>query len=506
MAVGAKARVDSEGGSVGRLLSRAGALLLPGRLIWLVVLIGGLLRLYRYDALSLWVDEGLTAGFGRLPWDTVLGLHGAYETHPPLYFALVKVAGLIAPELAAGRLVSVLSGTLTLPILYALGLRLIGRWGALIAAGVLALSPLHIWYSQEARPYAFSMLVICGGYFALAGFHKSRRRIWAGFYGATVMLALYADYSTIYALTPQGVLLIYLLLAHGKQALWMCYGGIIGVIGFLPWLPQLLNTVGGMGQHVESYLGVSAERVGNSMLSIVGAGGQGSYFWGSEPDAWERWAGWQAAMLAVIVLVWIVGMAALWKRGLFSLLSGICLFAGTIVVGVGISLISAGYAERTVIYALLGWALVAGAAPVAAMSRRWRWTGTIGVVAVSFLALASLWAIYRGGDKQHWRDLARDSREVARSGELLLLYPDVTGVLLDAYQPGAFDNATVIADFGDLPEVARPKAGAGSLWLAYIETGGLDHLQEQLGERGYRRVEHRYYWNPMWLDHYEADP
>src|SRR5215203_4783323 len=89
------------------LSSSVVSLLVPGRLVWLVVLIGAALRLYRYDALSLWVDEGLTVGFGRLPWDTVLGLHGAYETHPPLYFVLAKAAGLFAPELTAGRLVSV---------------------------------------------------------------------------------------------------------------------------------------------------------------------------------------------------------------------------------------------------------------------------------------------------------------------------------------------------------------------------------------------------------------
>jgi mannosyltransferase len=195
------------------------------------------LRLYRYDALSLWVDEGLTVGFGRLPWDTVLGLHGAYETHPPLYFVFVKVAELFAPELTAGRLVSVLAGTLTLPLVYALAWRLIGRWGALIATGVLAVSPLHIWYSQEARPYALCFLIITVGYLSLAGFHQSLDRRWAVLYGASITLALYTDYSSIYALAPQALLLIYLLFVHGKRALRLWIAGVIGVGAFLPWLP-----------------------------------------------------------------------------------------------------------------------------------------------------------------------------------------------------------------------------------------------------------------------------
>lgn len=491
------------------LLSRIASLLMPGRLVWLVLLVGGLLRLYRYDALSLWVDEGLTVGFGRLPWDTVLGLHGAYETHPPLYFVLAKAAEVFAPELTAGRLVSVSAGTLTLPVLFLLGRKLIGQWGALISMLVLALSPLHIWYSQEARPYALSVLVICASYLALAGFYESRDRRWAVLYGVTVALALYTNYSSIYALAPQVALLIYISFKHGKRTLWLWFAGVIGCVAFLPWLPQLFSTMQNVGGSREGYLGVSSDKVGSSVLSILGFGGQASYFWGSVPTAWDRWPAWQIAMLAGALVVAILGLIALAKHGLLGLLSALCLFAGTIIVGVLLSLISPGYAERTVLFALLGWALLAGAAPVALIAQNRRWQGVIGLVGlavVTFFSLASLWAIYRGGDKQHWRDLARDSKEVARSGDILLLYPSVTGVLMDAYQPHTFDQAVVISDFGDLPSSAQPSAGADSLWLAYIETGGIDRLRQELEARNYKLVEHRYYWNPLWLDHYEASP
>src|SRR5579864_6731310 len=56
-----------------------------------VVLLGGVLRLYHVNALSLWVDEGLTVIDARLPWPTVLGFGRVYSPHPPLYFALVKL-------------------------------------------------------------------------------------------------------------------------------------------------------------------------------------------------------------------------------------------------------------------------------------------------------------------------------------------------------------------------------------------------------------------------------
>jgi hypothetical protein len=121
MSAGATGVVTGERFPVSGPLSRLLSLLVPGRLIWVVVLIGGLLRFYRFDALSLWVDEGMSVLFQRLSWDVVLGFHGAYDTHPPLYYALAKAAMWVAPEVTAGRLVSVATGTLTLPVLYAPG-------------------------------------------------------------------------------------------------------------------------------------------------------------------------------------------------------------------------------------------------------------------------------------------------------------------------------------------------------------------------------------------------
>jgi hypothetical protein len=209
-------------------------------------------------------------------------------------------------------------------------------------------------------------------------------------------------------------------------------------------------------------------------------------------------------MLAALLVVCGVGVATLGRRGLFGLLCAVGLFAGTIVVCAGISLISAGYAERTVIFALLGWALVAGAIAGALLARGWRWAGASALAMLLLLGLVSLWAMYAGGDKQHWRELAHDAAELARSGETLLLYPSVTGVLLDAYERHEFDDATVIPDYGELPDVARPESETKTLWLVYIDTGGLARLQEQLVERGYVRLEHRYYWNPLWIDRYEA--
>lgn len=150
----------------------------PAVLAALVVLLGALLRLYHVTRLSLWVDEGITVMFSHLPWPAVLGLRGVYDAHPPLYYALVKlVAAVGAPDVVAGRLVSVVAGTAGIAVLYLLVARLATTWVGLTAATVLALSPSHLWYSQEARQYALDVTLALVSYLALVAFLHSCSRV-----------------------------------------------------------------------------------------------------------------------------------------------------------------------------------------------------------------------------------------------------------------------------------------------------------------------------------------
>ncbi len=108
---------------------------------------------------GLWLDEAISVNQAHL------GLHDLFhnlyygDRHPPLYhLALwldVRVFGY--GELAV-RLPSLIAGTLVIPALYALGRELYDRRTGLIAAAFGAVSPLLIWYAQEARMYAFVTL------------------------------------------------------------------------------------------------------------------------------------------------------------------------------------------------------------------------------------------------------------------------------------------------------------------------------------------------------------
>lgn len=121
-----------------------------------VTLVALALRLYLYGGNPAWTDEVETRMHAFGPWD---GPWQAARRGWPLtqglgFFALWKLlalAGLGGREL---RLPSVLLGAAAVPLVYLLARRWLSRRSALLAAAFLALSPLHIRYSREARAYA----------------------------------------------------------------------------------------------------------------------------------------------------------------------------------------------------------------------------------------------------------------------------------------------------------------------------------------------------------------
>ena len=135
-----------------------------------ILLLAFALRVYRLDSQSLWYDEAVTAqvasqGIGELTRWT------ADDIQPPLYYyaaaGWLRLAG--RGEWAL-RFPSAFFGTLTVPLMWAVALRLFGRGrsgrvAALAAALLTALSPLYVYYAQEARMYTqLTFLGLLAGY------------------------------------------------------------------------------------------------------------------------------------------------------------------------------------------------------------------------------------------------------------------------------------------------------------------------------------------------------
>jgi len=131
---------------------------------------------------SLWRDEVDALRFATAPWAELLRTFSLPGWNGPLYFALLR--GWIAltgqTELAM-RYSSLMWGVLAIPFAHVLARRLANPHVALGCAGLFALSPYFIWYSQEVKMYTLVLALATLAIYALRRAIDGERQIvwWA---------------------------------------------------------------------------------------------------------------------------------------------------------------------------------------------------------------------------------------------------------------------------------------------------------------------------------------
>ena len=187
-----------------------------------LVVVAGVLRLYRIEEKSIWLDESFSLWIARHSlWEGWRWLIEV-DQHPPLYYSLLHLwIELFGTLEGAVRTLSALASLLTIPVFYAACRRLLDGPTASIAAFILTVSPFHVQFAQETRMYALLTLEVAFVLFFLARLLTSRvaqGRDWVGLAvsQALVMLthntaavflpaALNAAAGLIYLLFPTGV-------------------------------------------------------------------------------------------------------------------------------------------------------------------------------------------------------------------------------------------------------------------------------------------------------------
>lgn len=133
---------------------------LSSMLLLFIISIGAFLRLYKLGSNSLWFDEAISVWFAKESIANILIKQTSGDVHPPLYYILLRLwLSVFGNGEFNVRLLSAIFGIISIPLLYLIVKNLFGNLPALISALILAISPFHIYYSQEARMY--SVLTFC---------------------------------------------------------------------------------------------------------------------------------------------------------------------------------------------------------------------------------------------------------------------------------------------------------------------------------------------------------
>jgi hypothetical protein len=124
---------------------------------WLVVfitLVGAGLRVLLLRQKGMWLDETFSVWLADHTVADMLQWIARIDQHPPLYYLLLHYwIALKGDTPYYVRLLSVLFGAGTIPIIYLIGKRMSGTVMGLAAAVLLAFSPFNIYYAQETRMY-----------------------------------------------------------------------------------------------------------------------------------------------------------------------------------------------------------------------------------------------------------------------------------------------------------------------------------------------------------------
>ncbi|MFC1682630.1 glycosyltransferase family 39 protein [Candidatus Zixiibacteriota bacterium] len=174
----------------------------------LILLLGTVLRLWRLGNQSFWWDEVYSATLSAKSLGAVIPRFG--QT-PTLYHILLHFWLYLGQGDVWIRLLSVLFGVIGLWLIYLLGKSLLDARHGLLCAFLVAISPFHIWYSQEARMYSLLTLLSVASMVFFVKFLKEDKRGMVYGWVLTTGLAVYTHYYAAFAIVAQFLFLIFFL-------------------------------------------------------------------------------------------------------------------------------------------------------------------------------------------------------------------------------------------------------------------------------------------------------
>jgi mannosyltransferase len=174
-----------------------------------IVCTGLFFRLVLLGQKSLWLDEMWSIGIARMSWTSFWSVVRTQDPNMSLYYSLLHIWMKMGSSEFAIRFMSVLFGSATIPVVYALGRRLFTRSVGLVAGALLAINVFHIQWSQEARGYTLVVfLATLSSFLFIRAVEKNSWWNWLAYVVVSV-LTVYAHLFGVLVLAAHCVSLLF---------------------------------------------------------------------------------------------------------------------------------------------------------------------------------------------------------------------------------------------------------------------------------------------------------
>jgi mannosyltransferase len=467
-----------------RTANRIHLLILAG-----ITTLAALLRFFELGRESLWFDETFSVYVAVWnPRDIILRLTevGLRSTDRNLFNLLLHYVLQIGRSEALLRAIPALSGVLCVVALYALGKRLLGQQVAIVAAFLLAISPLSLWFSRDARGYMpMTMFGLLAAYFMVRALADNRPVSWAGY----VILAACGAYTHSFGVLVIGAVNLFALIYFAARrrldhvvGAWVAAQIALGII-----LVPLVR--GFVGQGTEGWGAWISERYGRPGLKALGSA-MGLFSFGTAYGSKRVLIVGALLVFAIPCLVAIVRLTQIvrrqagWNRESQGIVFTLCYLAAPVLLLFAASQFRPLFLDRYLLAFVPPYLLLVSYGIHALPKPAWQ---RLFLLAIVMLTIPGAIIVYEPGQKEDWRDAAAYVAGVAEDSDAIVFYDSYISTPFDFYYQGKGEQVLIsrfayddeMAGYLDAV-VSRPR----TVWLVYShadDTRPADMLDKHAG-------------------------
>ena len=207
-----------------------------------IFFVGLFLRIYSLGRYDFWYDEvGSITITKELGTKDITNYGYAYDY--PLFYLLLSFWLRLGNSEFILRLLPSIFGILCIPAIYFVAKELFNSKVGLIAAFILAISPFHIYYSQELRSYTLvTFLALMAIYYLVRSLKENKISYWVGFI-IFMIFGLYTHNVAVFLLIVVNIFFILFYKRYKPLLRRWLISQLLIILFYLPWVKVILEQI-----------------------------------------------------------------------------------------------------------------------------------------------------------------------------------------------------------------------------------------------------------------------